>query len=110
MNDWREEERKRTRAMIEGDADAYTSVRGVRRWRSNDAAVPPSVYKEAGLDCPSVQVAAHEAETQAWLAEYRKNMANYVPSAEEAFEMRAAFGPDVEVVNVITGRTHRTSK
>ena len=30
------------------------------------------------------------------------------PSGEEAFEMRAAFGPGVEVVDVFTGRRHRT--
>lgn len=28
--------------------------------------------------------------------------------AEMAFEMRAAFGPGVEVINILTGRKHRT--
>jgi hypothetical protein len=31
-------------------------------------------------------------------------MANHVPSSEELFEMRAAFGEGAEVVNVLTGR------
>lgn len=29
-------------------------------------------------------------------------------SDEQAFEMRAAFGPNVKVVNVLTGRVHIT--
>jgi hypothetical protein len=30
------------------------------------------------------------------------------PDPETAFEMRAAFGPGVQVVNVVTGRRYRT--
>jgi hypothetical protein len=47
-------------------------------------------------------------ETQAFLDAYRERMANHVPSDEERFEMRAAFGEGVEVVNVITGKVTRT--
>ena len=36
------------------------------------------------------------------ISEYKRNQTG--PSAEEMFEMRAAFGPDVEVVDVISGR------
>lgn len=51
---------------------------------------------------------AHEAlkdlEVQRAIAEYRKARENYVPSAEEMFEMQAAFGPGATVVDVITGQ------
>jgi hypothetical protein len=43
-----------------------------------------------------------------WLEEYRRMEANRAPDPEEMFEMRAAFGPGVKVVNVITGRTITT--
>lgn len=32
----------------------------------------------------------------------------HVPDAEEMYEMRAAFGEGVEVVNIITGQVTRT--
>lgn len=37
------------------------------------------------------------------LEDYRERMKNHVYSAEEMFEMRAAFGEGETVVNVITG-------
>lgn len=33
---------------------------------------------------------------------------NHVPSSEELFEMRAAFGPGAKVVDVITGQVFYT--
>jgi hypothetical protein len=109
MVDWREQERKRLAADIQGDEKAYQDG-AVRRWKSNGRVIPPDVYKDAGLTCSAAHESAYRKETDAFLADYRKRMANHVPSAEEAFEMRAAFGPDVEVVNVLTGRRYRTSK
>ena len=52
-----------------------------------------------------------DAEAMAdFFAEYKENQANRSDEqrAEEAFEMRAAFGPGETVVNVITGETTRT--
>lgn len=42
------------------------------------------------------------------LAEYAEARKNHVPSAEEMFEMRAAFGEGAEVVDVITGQVFHT--
>lgn len=41
---------------------------------------------------------------------YRRAQALRTPEqiAEQQFEMRAAFGPDVDVINVITGERTRT--
>lgn len=36
---------------------------------------------------------------------YKAAMANHVPSAEEMYEMRAAFGEGATVVDIITGQT-----
>lgn len=47
---------------------------------------------------------AREIDTQAFLAEYRKNYRG--PSAEEVAEARAALGPGARVVNVITGHSY----
>lgn len=47
---------------------------------------------------------ARKIDTQAFLAEYRKNYCG--PSAEEVAEARAALGPGARVVNVITGHSY----
>lgn len=47
-------------------------------------------------------------DVQAILAEYCEARKNHKPSAEEMFEMQAAFGPGAEVVDVITGQVYYT--
>jgi hypothetical protein len=107
MINWQEKEKQETAARIQSAEHAYEK-NGVRYWRSNDAVIPPCVYKDAGMTCSAVHKAAYERHLDASLADYRKRMANHVPDEEQMFEMRAAFGPGVEVVNVITGRKVRT--
>jgi hypothetical protein len=95
--------------------EVYQDAKGVYRWKSNDQ-VPPFEAHEYGargfFEMPGFdykkQREAREADTTTFLAEYRERMKNYVPSGEEMFEMRAAFGPGEEVVNVITGQRFRT--
>lgn len=86
---------------------------GVVRWNSNDN-VP---FDDMLFDFVTIGVIdeatrqrsneARSADTAAFCAEYRKAMANHVPSDEEMFEMRAAFGEGETVVNVITGQRIR---
>jgi hypothetical protein len=88
--------------------DASVDHKGIIRWKSNGR-VPPddclADFAELGLPFNiAATKAEYEAETQKFLSEYRKREANRKPSAEELFEMRAAFGEGAEVVNVITGR------
>ena len=87
---------------------------GIVRWDTNDR-VPPSDTLAEMLEARGITQAEHDAslaagrtETQAFLADYRERMADHVPSDEERYEMRAAFGEGVEVVNVITGQVTRT--
>lgn len=82
----------------------------VIRWNSNDRIPPQDCLDEMlaqGL-ITELQVAwsktIRKAEDEAFLNEYRERMANYEPSAEEMFEMRAAFGEGEEVVNIFTGK------
>lgn len=48
-----------------------------------------------------------EIETIKKIQEYKKQMENYEYSAEEMFEMRAAFGEGTKVVNIFTGKKVR---
>lgn len=47
-------------------------------------------------------------ETDKVLADYRKRNANRKLSAEEQYEMSAAFGPGQTVVDIITGQRFKT--
>lgn len=102
--DWREREKLENAEKIK---DAYQDDEGVYRWKSNDR-VPFSDMLECwNLDADTMEkcVAAREKDDAEFLADYRERMKDYVPSDEEMFEMRAAFGEGETVVNVITGET-----
>jgi len=95
-------------------ADAQVDDRGVVTWKSNGS-VPPADCREqwARIGMP-FDAEASEAERDRQVDEtvrrYREARANRTPEqrAEEAFEMRAAFGPGETVVDVFTGERFRT--
>jgi hypothetical protein len=67
--------------------------------------VSPELCREYGWDIPAGQEAAYQAYLDRVFADYTAARAHRTPEqiAEEAYEMRAAFGPGVKVANVITG-------
>lgn len=89
--------------------NAYVDADGVYRWKSNDRVPFDDLLEPAGVDeaTRAVCAAARDRDTQAFLAEYREQMKDYVPSGEELAEMRAEFGEGTVVVNVITGQETR---
>jgi len=88
-----------------------TVTNGVPRWNSNGQVPPLDIlvaWHGAGLPFDYTKsIAAREADTLAFVEKYRKSQRRRRPSAEEMAEMRAAFGRDTTVVNVITGRRTR---
>lgn len=84
---------------------------GVIRWNSNGRVPPADVVALAahiGLAIDTAAcTAARDTETAQFLAKYRKARAGG-PTAEERGEARAAFGPGVDLVDVITGHKWRT--
>lgn len=84
---------------------------GVIRWTSNGRVPPEDVVALAahlglGIDTAAC-TAARDAETRQFLAEYRKARTGG-PTAEERAEARAAFGPDADLVDAVTGYRWRT--
>jgi len=84
----------------------------VYRWKTNDRVPPADAIRSYGIDklpnfSKQVHDEARDAETQAFLADYRKRMENWQPSEEQRCEMRAAYGAGAEVVNVITGKKYK---
>lgn len=93
---------------------AYVGTYGELRWKSNDRVPMEDMlgfWVELGLideDTKKLSNLAREEEDKEFLSRYRAQQANRQVTAEEAYEMRAAFGPGVNVVDVITGRKYRT--
>jgi len=86
----------------------YNVVNGVVRWTSNNR-VPfddlLEVFRKAGdIDGQTALQSqrARDAENAILFRELRKNVKP--ATSEEIFEMRAAFGSGIKIVDVITGR------
>jgi hypothetical protein len=99
---------------IENNWDrAGEDSQGLYRWNSNDRIPPAEIieqFRSAGY-LTDAQAEAHNdqrsIENERIMDEYRAFMATYVPTAEERYEMMAAFGAGTKVVNVITGKVTR---
>ena len=91
-------------------SNAYTEDGGrTWRWESNGSYCPLDAAASYGIPVDvAAQAAAREAELAAFAADYRAARKNRRPSAEERFELRAAFGRGRTVVNVLTGERTRT--
>ena len=85
---------------------------GVYVWATNGRIPPNDAIVEYGIDkLPGFNQELHNQvrneQTSSFLADYKEKMKNHKPSAEELYEMRAAFGPGATVVNIITGKKVR---
>lgn len=104
---WAVAERDGLRKRLQCAESAYMDEAGVRRWLSNDAVVPPFVYDDALIRVPAHQQAAYDEETSQTLANYRAMLRARTPAqvAQDLLDIRAAFGPDDTVIDIITGET-----
>lgn len=90
-----------TDATIKGD---------VLRWKSNNRCVPLSILNDARVVPEKAHIDTVNAEDKAAIEMYIKNQQNLTKEqkAEQAFEMRAAFGEGKKITNCITGKVHNT--
>lgn len=100
--------------------DTRVGKSGELVWISNGSPVPMDVFKTACQQVPEPQEAAIEAHTTMIFARYRDSAANHARKcaggdadalaieAERHAERRAAFGPGVKLVDVISGEKSRT--
>jgi ferritin len=120
MNHYEEMKAKREARELERNmeyarkSDYTIDARGVVTWDSNGR-VPPKDMVEAmvamGEDiCVDSCDKQRDEETAAFLADYVKAQSKRTPEeiAEQRYEARAAMGPGVEMVNVITGERYTT--
>ena len=91
----------------EATMEFYIDQSGIVRWESNSR-VPfddmLSEFVNDGLiseETKTVSSKVRAMEVTQFLAEYRRNYTG--PTEEERFEARAAHGPGVTLVNLITG-------
>lgn len=101
--DWREKEKLENAKKIN---DSYVDSDGIYRWKTNDQ-IPFSDMLECwNLDSKTLEKCneRREQESFEFLTEYKERMKDVQPSAEELFEMKAAFGEGAEITNIITGK------
>ena len=88
---------------------AATITKDVIRWNSNNQVPPVDILELAEHIGLPINLAkckmVRDEENAAFIAEAMKNFSN---NAENDAEARAAFGPGVKLVNVITGRRWTT--
>ena len=78
------------------------------RWSVNDAVIAVNVCKDYGIPCdPAAQQVARDAHVDAVLTAYIRSQPP-LPSAEQVAEARAAHGPGVVLVDVVSGRKFTT--
>lgn len=99
---------KTTKTLAGGlkmECEHYFDESGVARWVSNNHAIDPKVAKENGIRANAkLQAKACAAETELAIAEYVENREKNGYSEEEIGEMRAAFGPESNVIDIFTGK------
>jgi len=89
--------------------ETYT-LRGVLRWKSNQAPVPLDIFRDAYCTAPAAQADACDEYSSRAIREFlaaREHMSDD-ERAEELMMARAAHGPGVELVNVISGQRFTT--
>lgn len=103
--DTKQELEKRQNEINEG---SVYFVDGVAYWKSNNRTVPNDIVVQFLMITDAIDIdkheTAHDIEVTESIREYKEQMKNYVPSEEELYEMRSAFGDGTEVVDVITGK------
>ena len=92
--------------------NSYLDRDGVIRWHSNDWVVPQDILQDHNIPRQTMIRCdfMRDRELRNFLEEYRQAMAHRTPEqvAEERAEARAAHGPGVELVNVLTGEKYTT--
>ena len=88
----------------------YQDENGITRWTTNSRVPFDDHLQELGLTDKELRRCqyARERETAAFLAEYQEAEKGRKLTAEETYELKAAFGPGATVVNIITGRRIKT--
>ncbi len=89
--------------------DVAVDENGAAYWKSKGSYLMDDTaeilsYTSFKFDVEATKV-ARDKQVDEQIAEYRKSRRNYTYSAEELYEMRAAFGPGTTVVDVLTGET-----
>jgi len=107
LHPWQVREIEESRARMV-DPAAAEERDGVKYWKSNGSVIPSHVFKDAYVECPWAQKEAYEKQLNRTMRAIRKASKPRKPSAEEMFEMRAAYGTGKTVVNILTGQKYRT--
>lgn len=92
------------------DEAAIVEDDGAIRWKKNGNYLPDDYcevleYGRYPFSREATRIKREEQQAEN-LAQYRERMKNYVPSEEELYEMRSAFGEGTTVVDALTGQKY----
>lgn len=94
-------------------ANQITITNNIVRWVSNDTVPPTDCLQQMVIDGQitadqmTKSIEQKKVDDAKFIAQYINARKRRGYSSEELFEMRAAFGPGEEVVDVFTGMTIR---
>ena len=102
-------EKELAEAVVKANEEAIVEETGAIKWKSNDSYLMDDFCEKleyAGYNFSrEATKKAREAELSRFFEEYRRNYKE--PTEEEKAEMRAAFGEDAEIVDVIARKKIR---
>ena len=109
---WQKEAKKQVADMQTkaDNGEIIFEINGAVKWVSSGNYLPEECVElllhtaYADKVDPDITALARKVQTHEQLERYRESRKNYVPSDEELYEMRAAFGEGTTVVDVITGQ------
>lgn len=108
---WQKHAKQEVERLMGQSDNVKVEADGAIRWISSGNYVPEDCCEKLEYGgfkfSREATKAKREAQNAESIAEYRRKMANYKPSAEEMSEMRNAFGAGTTVVNVFTGQRFR---
>lgn len=101
--EWRGPRIRRFRRKLEREARLRGD--GAIVWEDSGSIIPPEVLREDGrVEVPENHEEAYKRHEESDTSSH----ASQEPTAEQKFEMRAAFGEGQTVVDVRTGQTYQT--
>jgi hypothetical protein len=107
LRPWQVNDVARKRVTLADESRHHVGPDGLPRWNSNNKLIPPWVFEEAFVEAPVGHLDAYNADSEAFFQQLRAEPPRPL-SDEQRFEMRAAFGPGVTVVDILTGRKTET--
>jgi len=104
---WKRNAQQEVEKLMDRAYEIEVEKDGAAKWVSNGNYLPSDVCEKLVYGGFDFSPKATEIKRNKQTADFLNGYRNHKPTAEEMFEMRAAFGEGTTVVNVLTGEKIR---